>query len=129
MSGDGAEHIRENLSGLRTTPRPFSLRRLPAWNNSENIGPMKSLAVFRCLMFATFLPLLGAAQEPSLNPAPSDAQRPALQPVPQRRVVSDKLVLNVYAEPDQGSSRAAEETKRRTARTSQRVAGACRRAG
>jgi uncharacterized protein YgiM (DUF1202 family) len=81
---------------------------LPASGNSENITHMKSLPAFRCLVIATTsllaatLPLASFAQE-----LPPDAPPAASQPVPQQRFVSDKLVLNVYAEPDQGSARVA----------------------
>jgi SH3-like domain-containing protein len=69
---------------------------------------MKMLSANRCLFIATLslvtatVPLLSIAQEEVTN----DAQ--AVQPqVAQRRFVSDKLVLNVYAEPDQSSARVA----------------------
>jgi SH3 domain protein len=61
---------------------------------------MKTSGANRCLLIATIslvtatLPLASLAQEEA-------------EQVPQRRYVSDKLVLNVYAEPDQGSSRVA----------------------
>jgi hypothetical protein len=61
---------------------------------------MKTSGANRCLLIATIslvtatLPLAGLAQEET-------------EQVPQRRYVSDKLVLNVYAEPDQGSARVA----------------------
>lgn len=93
----------------RKAGAPFSLRWLPVVGNSENIGNMKSLAAIRCLVIATtsvvtaVWPLLGGAQES--EPA---AEAPAAsQSTPQPRYVSDKLVLNVYAEPDQGSARVA----------------------
>ena len=69
---------------------------------------MKTLGANRCLLIATLslvtamLPLAGVAQE-----EPSDMQVTTPPAVPQQRYVSDKLVLNVYAEPDQGSSRVA----------------------
>lgn len=54
---------------------------------------MKSLAAFHCLVIATIsLPL--SAQE-------------VAQETPQKLFVADKLVLNVYAEPVQGSARVA----------------------
>jgi hypothetical protein len=62
---------------------------------------MKKSGANRCLLIATIslvtatLPLTGLAQE--------EAQAP----VPQRRYVSDKLVLNVYAQPDQSGGRVA----------------------
>jgi uncharacterized protein YgiM (DUF1202 family) len=80
---------------------------------------MKSLAAVRCLVMATMslitatLPLAGIAQEtlPAEAPAtpePASQSSQATAPsIPQQRFVSDKLVLNVYAEPDQGSSRVA----------------------
>lgn len=48
------------------------------------------------------MPLAGVAQE---IPASETPAAPA--PTPEKRFVSDKLVLNVYAEPDQGSERVA----------------------
>lgn len=62
---------------------------------------MKKSGANRCLLIATIslvtatLPLTGLAQE--------EAQAP----VPQQRYVSDKLVLNVYAQPDQSGGRVA----------------------
>lgn len=62
---------------------------------------MKTSGANRCLLIATIslitatLPLAGLAQE--------EAQAP----VPQQRYVSDKLVLNVYAESDQSGGRVA----------------------
>lgn len=86
----------------------FSLQRLPRRGNSENIANMKTFVANRCLLIATMslatatVPLVGLAQEQP----PTEAQ-----PVPQQTVqqlfVSDKLVLNVYSEADQGSSRVA----------------------
>ena len=61
---------------------------------------MKTPGANRCLLIATIslvtatLPLAGLAQEEAA-------------PVPERRYVSDKLVLNVYAEPDQSGGRVA----------------------
>lgn len=65
------------------------------------MADMKTSGANRCLLIATIslvtatLPLIGLAQE--------EAQAP----VPQRRYVSDKLVLNVYAEADQSGGRVA----------------------
>jgi SH3 domain protein len=87
---------------------PFSLQRLPRRGNSENIATMKTFAANRCLLIATMslatmtLPLVGYAQEQPLNEA-QPVPQPSVQPI----FVSDKLVLNVYSEPDQGSSRVA----------------------
>jgi hypothetical protein len=81
---------------------------LPAPGNSENIADMKHSATLFCLLIATaslvgaILPLAGVAQE---IPASETPAAPA--PTPEKRFVSDKLVLNVYAEPDQGSGRVA----------------------
>ncbi len=69
---------------------------------------MKTFMANHCLFIATIalvtapLPLAAIAQEE----APVVGQAPP-QEMPQRRFVSDKLVLNVYAEPDQGSARVA----------------------
>lgn len=69
---------------------------------------MKTFSAHRCLVIATVslsaatLPLAGLAQEE----APSAGQA-APQEIPQQRFVSDKLVLNVYAEAEQGSARVA----------------------
>lgn len=69
---------------------------------------MKYSATPFCLLIATAtlaaatLPLAGVAQE---VPASEIPETPA--PMPEKRFVSDKLVLNVYAEPDQGSARVA----------------------
>jgi hypothetical protein len=77
---------------------------LPALGNSENIADMKRSAVLSCLLIATTslatAPLVGVAQETETSEAPAT---PAA--IPQTRFVSDKLVLNVYAEADQGSAR------------------------
>lgn len=87
---------------------PFILPRLPVGGNSENIANMKSLAAIRCLVMATMslftatLPLTGIAQQ---APMPSEEAPAAAQPM--QRYVSDKLVLNVYAEADQDSARVA----------------------
>jgi SH3 domain protein len=72
---------------------------------------MRSLAAIHCLVIATVLsatvPLVGSAQEQPPESAAPDEQQPVSAPVPQRRFVSDKLVLNVHAEPQQGSGRVA----------------------
>jgi uncharacterized protein YgiM (DUF1202 family) len=66
---------------------------------------MKTSGANRCLLIATLslvtatLPLAGLAQE--------EAGPAAGAPVPQRRYVSDKLVLNVYAQADQSGGRVA----------------------
>lgn len=71
---------------------------------------MKYSAALSCLLIATTsltaatLPLVGVAQEMPASEAPAEA---APLPLPEKRFVSDKLVLNVYAEPDQGSERVA----------------------
>lgn len=65
---------------------------------------MKTMAANRCLLIATI-----SLVAPGLPPA-SVAQDVATAEQPQasqQRFVSDKLVLNVYAEPDQGSARVA----------------------
>jgi hypothetical protein len=64
------------------------------------MADMKTSGANRCLLIATMslaaatLPLSSLAQE-------------AAAPAPERRYVSDKLVLNVYAEQDQGGERVA----------------------
>ncbi|WP_116811164.1 SH3 domain-containing protein [Steroidobacter cummioxidans] len=63
---------------------------------------MKNSAAIYCLVIATTLPLSGVAQETSTVETAA-----AAEPAPQQRFVSDKLVLNVYSEPDQGSDRIA----------------------
>lgn len=69
---------------------------------------MKYSATLSCLLIATAslvaatLPLASAAQEMPASEAPA-----ATAPTAEKRFVSDKLVLNVYAEPDQGSARVA----------------------
>src|SRR5689334_23309028 len=68
---------------------------------------MRRRAVNCCLRVATLslltvVPLLAAAQDEQ----PAQTRAESAQSV-QRLFVSDKLVLNVYAEPDQGSSRIA----------------------
>lgn len=66
---------------------------------------MKTFGVNRCLFRATIslvtatLPLAGIAQEPVPTDEPPQ--------IAQQRFVSDKLVLNVYAEADQNSARVA----------------------
>lgn len=78
----------------------FGGRRLLTSGNSENIAAMRNSAAFYCLFVATA----------SLASAPAIAQEALLNepaPTPQQRFVSDKLVLNVYAEPEQGSTRVA----------------------
>jgi Bacterial SH3 domain len=90
----------------------MSTARLPIRRNSESIRPMKTLARQRCLSVAT-LSLLGmvalpaAAQEEAQPEAQqAETQPEATQPV-RRLFVSDKLVLNVYSEPEQAGSRVA----------------------
>jgi Bacterial SH3 domain len=90
----------------------MSTARLPIRRNSESIRPMKTLARQRCLSVAT-LSLLGmvalpaAAQEEAQPEAQQAETHPeATQPV-RRLFVSDKLVLNVYSEPEQAGSRVA----------------------
>lgn len=72
---------------------------------------MKSLVPLRCLVIATMLmttvPQVGTAQESLPNPSSTSEPQPTLPSVAERRFVSDKLVLNVYADPDQGSARVA----------------------
>lgn len=69
---------------------------------------MKTFRATRCQLIATVslicatAPLVGMAQESVPNEIPAAATQ-----VPQVRYVSDKLVLNVYAEPDQSSERIA----------------------
>ena len=77
---------------------------MPADGYSETMLTMKTIGANRCLLIATIalFPLAGIAQEQ----APV-AESPMQAPVPQTRYVSDKLVLNVYAEADQGSGRVA----------------------
>jgi uncharacterized protein YgiM (DUF1202 family) len=90
----------------------MSTVRLPIRGNSESIRPMKTSARQRCLSVAT-LALLGivafpAAAQEEAQPEPQQAQpQPdATQPV-RHLFVSDKLVLNVYSEPEQAGSRVA----------------------
>jgi hypothetical protein len=82
---------------------------LPACGKSENIAAMKNSAAFHCLILATTSlvaatwPLASVAQET----ATSEVSAAATTPVPQKRFVADKLVLNVYAEAEPGSARVA----------------------
>ncbi len=70
---------------------------------------MKTFRATRCQLIATVslicatVPLVGVAQETP----PSEASPPAATLTPQIRYVSDKLVLNVYAEAEQSSGRVA----------------------
>ena len=81
---------------------------MPAPGNSENIAAMRYTAALHCLVIATIsltagtLPRIGVAQEIVTNEAPA-----ATAPIAQKRFVSDKLVLNVYAEAEQGGGRVA----------------------
>ncbi|MBM0103252.1 TIGR04211 family SH3 domain-containing protein [Steroidobacter sp. S1-65] len=69
---------------------------------------MKTFRATRCQLIATVsliwatVPLVGVGQEAVPNDLPA-----AAPPVAQVRYVSDKLVLNVYAEPAQGTERVA----------------------
>jgi uncharacterized protein YgiM (DUF1202 family) len=88
----------------------MSTVRLPIRGNSESIRPMKTSARQRCLSVAT-LSLLAvvafpAAAQEEAQPEPQQAepQPEATQPV-RHLFVSDKLVLNVYSEPEQAGSR------------------------
>src|SRR5690606_14196838 len=90
---------RRALDTARSACAPFRFRRLPVAGNSENIGTMKSWVTIRCLVIATMSlvgawPLAGTAQD---NVNAFEAP-PAAASVPRQRFVSDKLVLNVYAE-------------------------------
>lgn len=80
-------------SAFSGCPRPATLK---------TSADMKNSAAIYCLVIATILPLSGVAQETSTVETAAPA---AL--APQKRFVSDKLVLNVYAEPDQSSARVA----------------------
>ena len=90
----------------------MSTARLPIRRNSESIRPMKIPARQRCLSVATLsllaiVALPAAAQEEVQPEAQQSQPQPdATQPV-QRLFVSDKLVLNVYSEPEQAGSRVA----------------------
>lgn len=64
------------------------------------MADMKTSGANRCLLIATIS--LAAATLPLSSLAQEEAA-----PVPERRYVSDKLVLNVYAEQDQGGGRVA----------------------
>jgi SH3-like domain-containing protein len=81
---------------------------LPIPANSESIGVMKihgahCRRVAAAVSVLTMLSLDAAAQEGGqLN-----EEQPQEQQAPRQLFVSDKLVLNVYAEPDQGSARVA----------------------
>jgi SH3 domain protein len=82
---------------------------LPIFANSGRIGAVKSHGVHRCLIAATVVSLMlarvvGAQEQEGQNQNPEQA-RPAA--ATQRLFVSDKLVLNVYAERDQGGGRVA----------------------
>lgn len=69
---------------------------------------MKNLAAFHCLMIATTalvaatLPVASSAQETTTSEAST-----APPSIAQKRFVSDQLVLNVYADAEQGSARVA----------------------
>jgi hypothetical protein len=86
--------------------------RLPTRGNFETITHMKTFGAHRCLFKATIsllaalLPLPGVAQEPAPTNQPSNVQAASPQ-IGEQRFVSDKLVLNVYSEPDSSSSRVA----------------------
>jgi SH3 domain-containing protein len=88
----------------------MSTGRLPIRHNSESIPAMKKLARPRCLSVAT-LSLLAtvavpaAAQEEGQPPAEQTQSQAAPAEPLQRLFVSDKLVLNVYSEPEQAGSR------------------------
>jgi len=90
----------------------MSTARLPIRRNSESIRPMKTSARQRCLSVATLsllamAALPAAAQEEGQPEAQQAEPQPeASQPV-RRLFVSDKLVLNVYSEPEQAGSRVA----------------------
>jgi hypothetical protein len=90
----------------------MSTARLPIRCNSESIRGMKRLARHRCLSVAT-LSLLAATSFPAVaqeegQPQAGQTQPPTQPAQPLRRLfVSDKLVLNVYSEPEQAGSRVA----------------------
>lgn len=65
------------------------------------MADMKTSGANRCLLIAT-ISLVTATL-----PLASLAQQEAQAPAPQRLYVSDKLVLNVYAQPDQSGGRVA----------------------
>jgi SH3 domain-containing protein len=84
---------------------------LPISHNSESIRPMKQLASIRRLNVATLstllllaMPLVGVAQDETV---PGEQQQSEPAPAVRKVFVSDKLVLNVYSEPDQAGSRIA----------------------
>jgi cell division protein FtsB len=89
---------------------------LPARGNSENIVAMKRLAnspaAFSCLVIVTAAllaaswPCVGVAQE-TLPDEAAASSTSVTESIAQQRFISDKLVLNVYAEADQGSARVA----------------------
>jgi SH3 domain protein len=97
------------MNALWEAPLIIQLAQLPTRGNSETIAVMKTFGANRCLVIATvslvtaLLPLAGIAQEE----ATPSAEQVAPQESSQQRFVSDKLVLNVYAEPDQSSARVA----------------------
>ena len=90
----------------------MSTARLPIRRNSESIRGMKMLVRHRCLSVATLsllaaVALPAAAQEEG-QPEAAQTQPPSELSQPLRRLfVSDKLVLNVYSEPEQAGSRVA----------------------
>jgi hypothetical protein len=78
---------------------------LPIFANSERIGAVKSPGVQRCLMAATAVSLMFAHVAGSQE---QEGQNQNSQPAAATRLfVSDKLVLNVYAEPEQSGGRVA----------------------
>ena len=87
------------------------LGRLPIRGNSESIRAMKILARPCCLSVATLSLLaaaLPAAAQEEAQPQAEQTQPQAAPAEPVRRLfVSDKLVLNVYSEPEQAGSRVA----------------------
>lgn len=87
----------------------MSTGRLPIRRNSESIARMKRLAPLWCLTVATLSLLAGAPASSVAQEEGQQAEQQASQPQqPMRRLfVSDKLVLNVYSEVDQGGSRVA----------------------
>jgi len=90
----------------------MSTGRLPIRGNSESIRAMRKLARPRCLSVAT-LSLLATVAVPAVaqeeaQPQAEPTQTQAAPAEPLRRLfVSDKLVLNVYSEPEQVGSRVA----------------------
>lgn len=81
--------------------------RLPIPGNSESIAGMKPHGANRCLTAATvsFLMMLSVGAAGQEQEQPQEQGQPSAPA--QRLFVSDKLVLNVYAEADQGSTRVA----------------------